>query len=55
MKRKLSIAIALIGGSRLVILDEPTAGIDAHARRAIWSLLIKHKKGRTIILSTHHM
>lgn len=55
MKRKLSIAIALIGGSKLVILDEPTAGIDAHARRSIWSLLIKHKEGRTIILSTHHM
>jgi ABC-type multidrug transport system ATPase subunit len=55
MKRKLSIAIALIGGSKLVILDEPTAGIDAHARRSIWSLLIKHKKGRTILLSTHHM
>jgi ATP-binding cassette subfamily A (ABC1) protein 2 len=69
MKRKLSIGIALIGGSRLVILDEPTAGIDAHARRAIWQLLLKYKEGksnsllptlecdsgRTIILSTHHM
>ncbi|CAD5209141.1 unnamed protein product [Bursaphelenchus xylophilus] len=55
MKRKLCIGIALIGGSKLVILDEPTAGIDAHARRSIWSLLEKHKPGRTIILSTHHM
>ncbi|KAI6229042.1 ATP-binding cassette sub-family A member 1 [Aphelenchoides fujianensis] len=55
MKRKLCIGIALIGGSKLVILDEPTAGIDAHARRGIWSLLIKHKENRTIILSTHHM
>ncbi|KAI6203529.1 ATP-binding cassette sub-family A member 1 [Aphelenchoides besseyi] len=55
MKRKLCIGIALIGGSKLVILDEPTAGIDAHARRGIWSLLIKHKENRTILLSTHHM
>uniref|UniRef100_A0A914CKU6 ABC transporter domain-containing protein n=1 Tax=Acrobeloides nanus TaxID=290746 RepID=A0A914CKU6_9BILA len=55
MKRKLCIGIALIGGSKLVILDEPTAGIDAHARRSIWDLLLKHKEGRTMILSTHHM
>lgn len=55
MKRKLSIGIALVGGSKLVILDEPTAGIDAHARRSIWALLEKHKPGRTIVLSTHHM
>lgn len=55
MKRKLCIGIALIGGSRLVILDEPTAGIDAHARRSVWTLLLKHKRNRTMILSTHHM
>uniref|UniRef100_A0A915CQD8 ABC transporter domain-containing protein n=1 Tax=Ditylenchus dipsaci TaxID=166011 RepID=A0A915CQD8_9BILA len=55
MKRKLCIGIALIGGSKLIILDEPTAGIDAFARRSIWQLLLKHKQGRTMILSTHHM
>uniref|UniRef100_A0A914WXS9 ABC transporter domain-containing protein n=1 Tax=Plectus sambesii TaxID=2011161 RepID=A0A914WXS9_9BILA len=55
MKRKLSIGIAFIGGSRTVILDEPTAGVDPHARRGIWDLLIKYKQGRTIIMSTHHM
>ncbi|CAG5131580.1 unnamed protein product, partial [Candidula unifasciata] len=55
MKRKLSVAIAFVGGSRTVILDEPTAGVDPYARRAIWELLLKFKKGRTIILSTHHM
>lgn len=43
MKRKLSIGIAFIGGSKLVILDEPTAGIDAHARRSIWQFVLKHK------------
>ncbi|XP_052284173.1 phospholipid-transporting ATPase ABCA1-like isoform X3 [Dreissena polymorpha] len=55
MKRKLSVAIAFVGNSKTVILDEPTAGVDPYARRAIWQLLLKLKKGRTIILSTHHM
>ncbi|KAK3087439.1 hypothetical protein FSP39_005943 [Pinctada imbricata] len=55
MQRKLSVAIAFVGGSQMVILDEPTAGVDPYARRAIWDLLIKYKHGRTILLSTHHM
>lgn len=55
MQRKLSVAIAFVGGSRTVILDEPTAGVDPYARRAIWDLLVKYKPGRTILLSTHHM
>uniref|UniRef100_W5N6N8 P-type phospholipid transporter n=1 Tax=Lepisosteus oculatus TaxID=7918 RepID=W5N6N8_LEPOC len=55
MQRKLSVAIAFVGGSRIVILDEPTAGVDPYARRGIWELLLKYKQGRTIILSTHHM
>ncbi|PIO76738.1 ABC transporter, ATP-binding protein [Teladorsagia circumcincta] len=55
MKRRLCIGIALVGGSRFVILDEPTAGVDVTSRREIWSLLQNNKKGRTILLSTHHM
>uniref|UniRef100_A0A023GFR6 Putative atp-binding cassette subfamily protein a abc1 member 2 n=1 Tax=Amblyomma triste TaxID=251400 RepID=A0A023GFR6_AMBTT len=55
MKRKLSVAIAFVGGSRVVILDEPTAGVDPYSRRAIWDLILKYKKERTILLSTHHM
>ncbi|CAM4819705.1 unnamed protein product [Rotaria magnacalcarata] len=55
MKRKLSIAIAFIGNSTTVILDEPTAGVDPYARRAIWDLILKYKPGRTIVLSTHHL
>uniref|UniRef100_A0A3P9PUU7 P-type phospholipid transporter n=1 Tax=Poecilia reticulata TaxID=8081 RepID=A0A3P9PUU7_POERE len=55
MQRKLSVAIAFVGGSKIVILDEPTAGVDPYARRGIWELLLKYKQGRTIILSTHHM
>ena len=46
MKRKLSVAIAFVAGSRTVILDEPTAGVDPYARRAIWDLLLKYKQGR---------
>jgi ABC-type multidrug transport system ATPase subunit len=45
MKRKLSVGIALCGKSRIVLLDEPTAGMDPSARRAIWNLLQKQKEG----------
>ena len=55
MKRKLSVGIALIGGSRVVILDEPTAGMDPYARRATWDLLAKYKHNRCILMSTHLM
>ncbi|KAI5742390.1 hypothetical protein M8J77_006739 [Diaphorina citri] len=55
MQRKLSVAMAFIGGSRTVILDEPTSGVDPYSRRSIWELLIKYKKGRTVILTTHYM
>ena len=50
-----SVAIALIGGSKVVILDEPSSGMDPYARRATWDLLLKHKEGRTILLTTHFM
>lgn len=50
-----SVGIALIGGSKTVVLDEPTSGMDPYARRATWDLLAKHKEGRTILLTTHFM
>lgn len=46
MQRKLSVAIAFVGGSKIVILDEPTAGVDPYARRGIWELLLKYKQGK---------
>ncbi|KAM4628696.1 phospholipid-transporting ATPase ABCA1 [Polymixia lowei] len=55
MQRKLSVAIAFVGGSKVVVLDEPTAGVDPFSRRGIWDLLLKYRKDRTIILSTHYM
>ena len=54
-KRKLSVAIALIGGSRVVLLDEPTSGLDLGARRKLWNMLKQYKNDRIIILTTHYM
>ena len=48
-------AIAFVGNSRTVILDEPSAGVDPSGRRGIWDLLFKYKKDRTILITTHHM
>ncbi|PAA64936.1 hypothetical protein BOX15_Mlig007406g1, partial [Macrostomum lignano] len=55
MKRRLSVAMAFVGNSKLVVLDEPTAGVDPHARRGIWEVIGKFRTGRTILLTTHHM
>jgi len=49
-KRKLSVGIAVIGNPKIIILDEPTAGVDPPARRHLWSLLQKRKKGKVTIL-----
>lgn len=55
MKRKLSVAIALCGNSKVVFCDEPTSGMDPSARRTLWDLLQKEKANRTILLTTHFM
>ncbi|CAH1158803.1 unnamed protein product, partial [Phyllotreta striolata] len=55
MKRKLCVGIALCGDSKVVMLDEPTAGMDPSARRVLWELLQKQKEGRTMLLTTHFM
>ncbi|CAH4032670.1 unnamed protein product [Pieris brassicae] len=54
-KRRLCVGIALCGGARVVLLDEPTSGMDPASRRALWNLLEKEKKGRSMILTTHFM
>ncbi len=54
-KRKLSVAIALIGNPPVVILDEPTAGIDPRAQHDIWSLVSSTMENRSVILTTHSM
>ncbi|XP_030473887.1 ABC transporter A family member 2-like [Syzygium oleosum] len=55
MKRRLSVAIALIGEPKLVVLDEPTTGMDPVTRRHVWNIIEVAKKGRAIILTTHSM
>ncbi|KAK1311874.1 ABC transporter A family member 2 [Acorus calamus] len=55
MKRRLSVAIALIGDPKLVFLDEPTTGMDPITRRHVWDIIEDAKKGRAIILTTHSM
>ncbi|XP_035578111.1 LOW QUALITY PROTEIN: ATP-binding cassette sub-family A member 3-like [Zalophus californianus] len=55
MKRRLSMIIALIGGSKVVILDEPTSGMDPASRRATWDVLQQYKQDHTILLTTHYM
>ncbi len=54
-RRKLQVGLALIGDSKLVLLDEPTAGLDIQARRQMWDLLDRYKEDRVIILTTHYM
>ena len=54
-KRKLCIALALIGGSQIILLDEPTSGMDIMARRKLWEFLKNYKKDRIILLTTHFL
>eukprot|EP00941_MAST-03F_sp_MAST-3F-sp1_P006540 g6540.t1 len=54
-KRKCCLAIALIGDSPVLMLDEPTSGMDVFAQRSTWNMLQKSKRGRIIVLTTHSM
>jgi len=54
-KRKLSVAIALIGEPAVVLLDEPSTGMDPEARRFMWDVISASTKGRTIVLTSHSM
>ena len=56
MKRRLMVAKALVNIPELLILDEPTAGVDTELRRSLWEFLVEiNKKGTTIILTTHYL
>jgi ABC-type multidrug transport system ATPase subunit len=55
MKRKLSVAIAFCGGSKVVLLDEPTSGMDPFSRRFTWNVIRQYRQNRCIILTTHFM
>ena len=55
MKRRLSIAMALISDPQVLFLDEPTLGLDPQARRNIWDYIATLKGKKTILLTTHYM
>jgi len=45
----------MIGNSKIVILDEPTSGMDTTSRRRLWDMLKKNKRDKIIIMTTHYM
>ncbi|KAG0346386.1 ATP-binding cassette sub- A member 2 [Podila humilis] len=55
MKRKLSVALAFLGDPKVVLLDEPTTGMDVFTRKQVWQLMQDSKAGRAILLTTHSM
>uniref|UniRef100_A0A7N0V1R9 ABC transporter domain-containing protein n=1 Tax=Kalanchoe fedtschenkoi TaxID=63787 RepID=A0A7N0V1R9_KALFE len=55
MKRRLSVAISLIGDPKVVYLDEPSTGLDPASRSSLWNVVKRAKQGRAIILTTHSM
>ena len=57
-KRKLSVAMAMIGNPRIVFLDEPSTGMDPRARRFMWKVIARvatQRKDATVVLTTHSM
>ncbi|XP_061665505.1 ATP-binding cassette sub-family A member 5 isoform X2 [Syngnathoides biaculeatus] len=54
-KRKLAVGIAILGDPKILLLDEPTAGMDPCSRHQVWSLLKSRRAGRVLVLSTHYM
>ncbi|TKS89355.1 ATP-binding cassette sub-family A member 5 [Collichthys lucidus] len=54
-KRKLSVGIAILGDPKILLLDEPTAGMDPCSRHQVWTLLKSRRAGRVTVLSTHYM
>ncbi|CAG9771809.1 unnamed protein product [Ceutorhynchus assimilis] len=55
MKRKLSLGMALVGGSQILILDEPSSGMDIESRRDLFDMLHKWRNEKTILITTHSM
>lgn len=55
MKRRLSLAMALVHDPEVLFLDEPTLGLDPQARRAVWEYITELKRKKTILLTTHYM
>ena len=55
-KRRLSVALAFVGNPRLVLLDEPTTGLDVDARHSLWAVLRRqHELGTTVVVTSHYL
>jgi ABC-2 type transport system ATP-binding protein len=55
-RRRLAVALAFAGGAPLAVLDEPTAGLDAEARRSVWDAIrAQRDAGGSVLLTTHHL
>ncbi|EFA80037.1 ABC transporter A family protein [Heterostelium album PN500] len=55
MKRRVSISIALLGNNKLILLDEPSTGLDPDARRSVWDIIQEIRHDKTILITTHNM
>jgi ABC-2 type transport system ATP-binding protein len=53
--RRLALALAFVGDTELVVLDEPTAGLDVESRRRLWEFVRRNRDGRAILFSTHYL
>ncbi|MGG7508735.1 ABC transporter ATP-binding protein [Plantibacter sp. YIM 135249] len=55
-KRRLAVALAFVGRPKLVLLDEPTTGLDVDARRTLWDALrVQHEAGATVVITSHYL
>ena len=55
MKRRLCLAMAIIGYNSVLVIDEPTSGLDPENRRKVWEILLELRKHKTILLTTHFL
>jgi ABC-2 type transport system ATP-binding protein len=53
--RRLALAVAFVGDPQLVVLDEPTTGLDVESRRRLWETVRNLRGGRSILFTTHHL
>lgn len=55
MRRRISVALSTMGNPKVILMDEPTTGMDPVSRRHVWNLIQRLKKDTSIIMSTHAM
>jgi ABC-type multidrug transport system ATPase subunit len=55
MKRRVSIAIALVSDPKIIFLDEPSTGLDPENRRSLWSILSALRGKKAVVVTTHSM